>query len=291
MKLDKLAEQLYLELSEQMQEVKEMDNPLERLRSGLFYVQSALAKLKIEIGKSSFPSQQDEIRFFKGWKPKIYAWLIFITEQYAIENSLPLVGKEEQIVHLQSQLFFINRFFRQNEFFYQYFKTGVDDLDEHYFVRGGSKSIIGFSEVPEVDPEFATVGDYLFSKFIGYERLQEYLLSEIELLSMQAGDAPKVRQKELIWTGDSVNIIELVYGIYETRQINDGKASIAELMDFFGQIFQINLSKYFKRFSDIKRRKAMSKTRFLDEMQQLVAKRIEDSDAWIPEDQRARYGY
>ena len=291
MKLEKLAEELYAELHLQMQEVDIIQHPLEKLRTGLTHVQQALAKLKIEIGKGKFASLQEEVFFFKKHKPRIYAWLIFITERYAILNSLPLVGKEEQLVHLQSQLFFINRFFRQNEFFYQYFKMGADDLDEHYFCRGIQKPVIGFSEVPEVDPEFATIGDYLFSKFIGYEMLQEYLLSEIEMLSLQHGEKPKGRQRELVWTGDSVNIIELVYGIYETRQINDGKASIAELMDFFGNIFQINLSKYFKRFSDIKRRKAMSKTRFLDEMQQLVAKRIEDSDAWIPEDQRSRYGY
>ncbi|KQS36832.1 hypothetical protein ASG14_07280 [Pedobacter sp. Leaf194] len=97
--------------------------------------------------------------------------------------------------------------------------------------------------------------------------------------------------KELKWTGEAVNMVELVYGVYETGQVNGGKISLSELMEFFGQALPVNISGYFKRFADIKRRKSMSKTRYLDEMQQLVAKRIEDSDAWNPDDQKRKYGF
>ena len=53
-------------------------------------------------------------------------------------------------------------------------------------------------------------------------------------------------------------------------------------MDVFEQCFQINLSRYFRRFTEIKRRKSMSKTRFLDEMARVVNKRIDDGDAYVP---------
>jgi len=195
------------------------------------------------------------------------------------------------MMHLQTQITFIDRFFRQNEFLYQYYRLKATDLDDRYFVRHQSSTVPGFAEVPDVDPSFSTIADYLFSKFIAYEELLGYLQAEILNRSTPEGELPKTVQKNLKWTGESINVVELVYGIYETRQVNDGKATLIELMDAFSQAFQINLSTYFKRFSDIKRRKSMSKTRFLDEMQQLVSKRIEDSDAWIPDDQKSRYGY
>lgn len=289
--LKNLLEELYAQLSEKIEETAAITDPLEKLRTGLTDVQQVLARLKIELGKNGFADEQEEIYFFKHGKPRIYAWLVFITERYAIENAMPAVGKEQQITHLESQLLFINRFFRQNEFLYQYYRLGATDLDDRYFVRNKAASIVGFSEVPEVDPTFSTVADYLFSKFIAYEKLQEYLVNELDGLIGISDNYASVKSKNLVWTGDVVNIVELVYGVYETGQVNEGKASLAELMDYFGHALQINLTKYFKRFSDIKRRKSMSKTRFLDEMTQKVNQRIEDSDAWIPEDQKRHYGY
>jgi hypothetical protein len=291
MVLEKLSKRLHCQLEAQMEEISSITDSLEKLRTSLGYVQKALAEIKIALNQNGFVDEEEEIWFFKYGKPRIYSWLIFVTERYAIENSLPMVGKELQISHFNSQLVFIDRFFRQNEFLYQYYRLDARELDDRYFKRGEQHVVMGFYEVPEVDPSFSTVADYLFSKFMGYEMLQKYLLDEIEMRSTVEGEVSKMLGKEIKWTGESVNIIELIYGIYETGQVNDGKASLNELMDFFGQALQINLTKYFKRFSDIKRRKSMSKTRFLDEMQQVVAKRIEDSDAWIPEGQRARYGY
>lgn len=291
MNLQKLSEKLYAEVSLQIEETYSIENSLERLKTGLALVQKALAQLKIELAKGGFADENEEIYFFKTGKPRIYALLILITERYAIENSMPLLGKDKQIAHLESQLFFINRFFRQNEFIFQYYRLGATDLDDRYFTRKGGSQIFGFAEVPEVDPSFSTVADYLFSKFIAYEKLQEMIKQEIEMRKGGETNTNSNASKQLKWTGEAVNMVELVYGIYETGQVNGGKISLSELMDFFGQVFQVNISGYFKRFADIKRRKSMSKTRYLDEMQQLVSKRIEDSDAWIPEDQRSRYGF
>ncbi|WP_025146591.1 RteC domain-containing protein [Pedobacter jeongneungensis] len=291
MKLQKLSEKLYAEVLPQIEEITTVQHSLEKFRDGLAIVQKALVQLKVEHSKTGFADEAEEIYFFKKGKPRIYALLIFITELYAIENSMPLLGKDKQICHLESQLQFINRFFRQNEFIYQYYRLGATDLDDRYFTRNGGGQLVGFAEVPDVDPSFSTVADYLFSKFIAYEKLQESIKQEIVMQKGGEEGMHKNAFKDIKWTGEAVNMVELVYGVYETGQVNGGKISLSELMEFFSHAFQVNISGYFKRFADIKRRKSMSKTRYLDEMQQLVSKRIEDSDAWIPEDQRSRYGF
>lgn len=289
--LQKLTEDLHREMLGQIDESPEGSSPIEKFKSSLVIVQKALAQIKIALNTNGFQDTNEEIWFFKYGKPKVYSFLIFLTERFAIENSMPIVGEKLRRLHLESQLLFINRFFRQNEFMYQYYRLNASDLDSQHFIRKQNSSVIGFAEVPEIDPSFSTVGDYLFSKFMGYERLQEWLKAEIQMYTGSACDAAKINVKAFRWTGEAVNMVELVYGIYETGQVNEGKISLSELMDFFGQAFQVNISGYFKRFADIKRRKSMSKTRYLDQMQQLVAKRIEDSDAWNPEEHHRRYGY
>ncbi|PWS26180.1 hypothetical protein DHW03_15405 [Pedobacter yonginense] len=287
----KLAEQLYLKLQGEMEKADQIELPLEKLKTGLASVQQILVALRVGTLETEFSTPEEEVRFFKYEKPPIYAWLIFITERYAIEINFPRGKKEEQITYLNHQILYINRFFRQNEFLYQYYRLDANELDGQYFIRGKNAVVLGFSEVPEIDREFGTPADYLFSKFIAYEKILDYLLREIEILNAAGGEQPFRNKIALKWTGDSVNLIELIYGIYETGQINSGEASLAELMNFFGQLFEINLTRYFKKFTDIKMRKSMSKTRFLDEMQKLVNKRIEDGDAFIPTDQKSRYGY
>jgi hypothetical protein len=139
-------------------------------------------------------------------------------------------------------------------------------------------------EVPDLDPVFSTSCDYVFSKFIAYERLQAELLDLVALAESEGGNGQLLSKKgrQTKWTGDSCNLIELVYGIYETKQVNEGAVDLSDLMDVFEQCFQVNLSRYFRRFTEIKRRKSMSKTRFLDEMRAAVNKRIDDGDAFVP---------
>jgi hypothetical protein len=287
----KLAEQLYLKLQGEMEKADRIELPLEKLRAGLASVQQVLMALRIGTLETEFSTPEEEVHFFKYEKPPIYAWLIFMTERYAIEINFPRGKKEEQIAYLNQQILYINRFFRQNEFLYQYYRLDANELDGQYFIRGKNAVVLGFSEVPEIDREFGTPADYLFSKFIAYEKILDYLLREIEIMNVSGLEQPFRKKIALKWTGDSVNLIELIYGVYETGQVNSGEASLAELMNFFGQLFDINLTRYFKKFTDIKMRKSMSKTRFLDEMQKLVNKRIEDGDAFIPADQKSRYGY
>jgi hypothetical protein len=134
-----------------------------------------------------------------------------------------------------------------------------------------------------LDPSFSTLGDYLFSKFIALEKLRSIVVAEMDVPTLAGAGVVRSRKgKELRWTGDSCNLIELVYGIFDCRQVNDGEVDLSDLMDVFEQCFQINLSRYFRRFTEIKRRKSMSKTRFLDEMARAVNKRVDDGDAYIP---------
>lgn len=280
--MEKKFEGLLTKLERELENYVEL-RPLERMRSELAAVRSALGKLQEMVLADGFGSVEEEVSFFKSVKPKFYSLMVLSAERYGFEMARPVRRGKGLAKFYASQLDYIQRFFNQHAFLYQYYKMGATELDGVYFVRGVEPAGLTGADMPPLDPSFSTVGDYLFSKFMALERLRDMVVTEMEVPSLAgAGVIRSKKGKELRWTGDSCNLIELIYGVFDCRQVNEGDVDLSDLMDVFEQCFQINLSRYFRRFTEIKRRKSMSKTRFIDEMARVVNKRIEDGDAYVP---------
>ena len=280
--MDKRFEGLLVKLERELENFVELQ-PLERMREELAAVRTVMEELRKMVGENGFASQAEEIDFFKQVKPRFYMLMVLSAERYGFEMARPMrKGKKRERFYL-GQLDYIERFFRRHEFLYQYYRLGSLEMDALYFVRGYQPFGVLTADLPPLDPGFSTIGDYLFAKFMALEKLREIVLLEMEVPSVAGtGVVRSKKGKALRWTGDSCNLIELVYGIFDCRQVNDGEVDLSDLMDVFEQCFQINLSRYFRRFTEIKRRKSMSKTRFLDEMARVVNKRIDDGDAYVP---------
>lgn len=280
--MEKNYERLLSKLERELENFAELQ-PLERMRSELTAVRAALGRLQQIVSETGFASQAAEVSFFKQVKPRFYSLMVLSAERYGFEMARPLRKGKGMDAFYGRQLDYISRFFDQHAFLYQYYRMGATELDGLYFVRGSEVPGLVGADLPALDPGFSTLGDYLFSKFMALEKLREVVLLEMEVPSLAGtGVVRSKKGRELRWTGDSCNLIELVYGIFDCRQVNDGEVDLSDLMDVFEQCFQINLSRYFRRFTEIKRRKSMSKTRFLDEMARVVNKRIDDGDAYVP---------
>jgi len=78
------------------------------------------------------------------------------------------------------------------------------------------------------------------------------------------------------WTDDKLNLIELIYAIYKTKSINNGKITLKEIQESFEEIFQVKLGNISNRINEIDNRKGHDKlyldilttnlNDFLDEM-------------------------
>jgi len=273
-----LSANLYQQMKADLEGLSGKTIPQNRmLKEAILTVQKYLNELKSLVDTKPFSSEQEEIWFFKEEKPRFYRWLIFYAELLAIDNSKPIAGGEALKQHYSDQIRYINRFFRSHEFYYQYFRLNSDELDRLYFVRGASSPTINMSLVPQVDPCFGTGYEYLFSNFMAYEMLQTYLSEQLtagkdDLLEI----GPDLRRgKKLIWTGESINLIEVVYGLWLTGQVNNGEAGLRRIVEAFQGIFEVDLSRYASKFSQIKQRKGMSRTRFLEEMATAVIETID----------------
>jgi hypothetical protein len=257
--------------------------PIKRLAGSLRCVKDALIKLNDYVQENSFEDRQEEINFFKYYKPQFVAERLYAIEIFTIEAGKPLGDNGAIKSYYEEELKYIKRFFIKYQFLYQYYQLDAADLDNLFFVRGAAPSDILLPENPEVNSQFSTPCDYIFARFMAYEKVQEYLMNRIyrSVENDVFSENSKIG-KALKWTGDKINLVELAYGIYNTSQINNGNVAIWEIIDWMEQTLQVNLKRYYQIFSEIKIRKSISKTRYLDHMQEVLTRHIEEGDAFQP---------
>ncbi|MGE8424753.1 MAG: RteC domain-containing protein, partial [Sphingobacterium siyangense] len=117
-------------------------------------------------------------------------------------------------------------------------------------------------------------------RFRANEMLRDFLIRKVKLLIQESynGLANGLFDKgKRSWSGDKVELIEIAYGIYYTGRINHGKAEISDIIQWLEESLNIDLSQAYRMFVDIRRRKTISYTKYLDEMRSTIQSQIEDS--------------
>lgn len=80
------------------------------------------------------------------------------------------------------------------------------------------------------------------------------------------------------WTGSTVELVELIYGLIEMRSIHNGETPIAELASFISSQFGIEIKDCYSAYVDMKRRKNDSRTYYLDKMRERLNRRMQQDD-------------
>ena len=285
--LAKMSEELYNQLNEQINQIVEVEIDTFKLLSEILkVVREALKKLKEYILDHPFKDDDEQIWFFKCVKPKFYSLRLFYLERYDLQTAIPS-GNPKQIKQFyHDELATIMRFFQRNAFIYQYYRRGATELDRIYFVRGVDVKSVLIPDIPEQDCDFSTTQDYLFSKIKAYELLQEYILTQLRFLDNQVFVQPatdvKNETNKLTWTGDKTNLVEVIYGLFYTGQLNNGNATVSDIIKWMEANMQIDLKRSYRNFIDIRNRKRDSPTRFLDKMREYIHQRIDEDNTYKP---------
>jgi hypothetical protein len=252
--------------------------PLERLKQALLLTSDHINAMKKEVLQHGFASSEAEIRFFKFVKPAFYALQLYELDFYVIATNAPAGTTDMLKAYYEQELLYVFRFFRTHAFHYQYFRTGARELDNQFFTRDGKPGDVPVLEQMEPLPGFSTPLDYLFAKFIAYERLEDGLLNKLAALYGTARQAEQISKSapKIHWTGDSINLVELAYGIWLTNQVNNGQASVSEITRWLEDIFGVHIGDAHRRWQEIAQRKSISPTRYLELMISELAKRLDN---------------
>lgn len=286
----KFYDRLYKRLTGFLVLLMNEPDPVKRLAKALQEIRVVLQVLRVKVLSIPFPSKEIEIGFFKTIKPKFYALRIFHLELYNLDMNKPAGTRDMLLLFYRQELKLVERFFRLNAFLYQYFKNDFSEMDGIYFIRGAEIPTVLQPELPDADPEFSTGLDYMYARFIAFELLQTEILNRIGGLDGTLLPVEPKRPKPipaLKWTGRHVNIVELIYGLYYTMQLNNGNADITEIVALMEETFGIKLRDAHHSFVEIRRRKVDSPSRFLEQMAAAIQQRVDDDLEYKPKLKRA----
>ena len=286
------VEELYSGMLEQLDAINgSVKDHVQNLNESLHCTVSALGQLRELVREHQFSNDEAEINFFKYQKPHIHCWHIYVIEMHHILVGVPVGTDQEIRDYYTDELGVINRFFRRYAFRYQYYLADEDAMDEDFFLTRNKTDFLRGQEDRHDQGGFSTNLGYLFAKFRAYEMLRDAIIRRVRFLYQQADSAfmsEMMGAKKRWWSGDKVELIEIAYGIYYTHRINGGKAEIADIIEWLEESLHVDLAQAYRMFIDIRRRKTVSYTKFLDEMREAIRRHIEQSLKYKPKKKRPK---
>ena len=269
------------ELNKQLQIIDlEETNLINKAQKSIACVKNTLSKLKNFILHYTFKNDEEEILFFKEIKPGIFSQLIYYTKLNNIESKRPIGSFEIQQKYLLNELEKLTSYFNSHLEFYRYYRMKSTFLDDKLFVRGREDFHLHLDNIMiYVDPEFSTSQDYMVAKIMANDRLEVYLKTEIDALSIKAnnpnwGQVGNLGSSSLQWTESKTALVELIYALQASTAINKGGVDIRELVALFEQIFNVRLTDVYRTYLEIKIRAIP--TKFLDSLKVGLVKKIEE---------------
>jgi hypothetical protein len=273
----KIFQSLLIQLDE---ESTDNQQPLYWLSSCIEKIRHSIMELENYIKENPLSNTEEEILYFKQIRPMFCAQLIYYTETFNLERALQLIDKNEWLCYLKDEMKMIPRFFKKNNFLHEYYRLGLSELDHLYFTRKASAKSLLLPEFPTLEFTAAASTSYIFAKIMAYEKLREHIqfkLNELEpagnIETAMNGDKNKLK-----WTGETINLVEMAYGLWLTGQINNGNVSITEIIEWLESRLGVRVGRAYRRWTEISRRKILSPTKYLDQMRSELIKRIDQEN-------------
>lgn len=268
---------LYNELIEELAIYADLGAlPVRKLTGALASISAAVTKLHQFITETPFESIADEIQFFKYDKPAFIAEQFYAMEIFTIHTARPVNDALLLKTFYQQELRYIDRFLEQNKFLFAYYQNDMNVIDHLLFVRGAKPTDIPVPDIIGLDPDFHTCCDNLFAKFMAFERLRDYLVGEILELDELPQGLKRGTGHGLKFTGETINLAEVAYGLWLTGQFNDGNASVAEIFRWLEDSLGILMGRPHRRWTEISGRTVLPYTKFIDRVQEAIRERINE---------------
>ena len=181
---------------------------------------------------------------------------------------------------------FFNRI-NSNE--YQELSTAYNDfvarVIKHCHSAADIKHIAVALMYTEIELQFQQVQDdsemsvYIQKALAFVKKMQRHLSAiAIQVPPLNPSSNEKNNSPALQWTGNAIDLVELIYGISEMGCINNGNIQLNELAPMLYAFFGVNSKDCYRFYTDIKRRKNDSRTYFLDKMQVKLNEKMRRDD-------------
>ena len=243
-------------------------------------LEEGFAKLKEKVSSYRFRSQDEEIKFFKETKPRIFSKLIYYHKLYHIALCTPVYDYRAQKCFFNKELETIRIFYNVNTEFIQYYRSGKTLADQYYFLRGKKEITLNLdSSYYERDICFSTIYDFRVAEIMANDMLAAYLnheLSKLEYLLYNTEQFTEFSSEEK-WTDTKAALVELIYAIHSAGSINSGNVDLKTLAFLFEKMFNIKLGDIYHVFLEVRNRKT-ERTVYLNKLIRLLNERMDEAD-------------
>jgi len=234
----------------------------------------SIEEIKQKLITHRFQSEDEEIHYFKSILPATLSLYIYYSDRIEWDR-IRMQGSPECRYAFTDRMYSQAENFRSvHKDFYEYCRDGKTHLDRFYFLRdspGNRDRVYSLRSI--IDPCSPTIHSEMMAMLIAYSKLEHEL--KMDVAENNRTSSSKTGKSQLRWTGKQIDLIELGYGLKETGSLNNGKASLKDIFDFFEESFEINLGNTSRLFQDIIGRKT-GNTIYLDLMRVKLHQRIDD---------------
>jgi hypothetical protein len=116
----------------------------------------------------------------------------------------------------------------------------------------------------------------LLSQFKAYGELVTHLRQKQKQLTY-----PRTKifsqQHGLKWAGNKIDLIELIYALHASGSIK-GATGIKQVAEACEELFDVDLGNYYRKFIELRNRKLVERTHFLDTLKSSLIQRMEEAD-------------
>lgn len=250
-----------------MQLVSEPTSLQHRAVKAMSYVHEVLANIRAVVKSNRFSSVDEEIQFFKSYKPTFASQYLYYDKLLALSFNTP-ASLEDAHAFFYHELNAIRNRFVEHRDFYQYCLSGATHLDKHYFLRAEAHHLN-----INLDPDFSTGYDMVLAAILADSLLREHLLEKLG----RSQDDMTTKSIKLSWTASKADLVELIYALHQAGSINGGNADIGQIASTFESIFNIELGNYYRTYTDIRMRKKNVAV-FLEKLQNDFMRKVNDAD-------------
>ncbi|HQA75399.1 RteC domain-containing protein [Flavobacterium sp.] len=220
---------------------------------------------------NSFPTMAEEILFFKKIKPKFVALLLFYQILYKslLQHPFNHQKRRKKLIRKSST------FLKKNQKWITYYNTNSSHYDEIYFCRKNKAlNTVKIKNCVLSNPLFSTKADIKMAQVLAHKKLLKFCNKRHQNTTKTA----TISTTSLQWSAPKVALVELIYAIHASGTCNQGKATLKETISHFEQSFNIKLGQYARKYLEIRNRKTIEKTQFLNTLKQELEKRMVQLD-------------
>ncbi len=254
------------------------ESMLSTAKSAIKRCRIALVELRWIVVNQCFPDTPSEICFFKEIKPVAYSRLLFYQAVFDIESFRSKYDSDRIKRYMKVKLDEIQIFMDENASSVQYYNCGFIYLDSLYFVRERDEIPVELRGSHYLmDEQFNTWQDHTFSVLRANDLLVEYLKREISRMDNQEQPGQLQQLGNHKWTGSKIDSVELIYALYFSRVIDNGKITIKELCRLFSGLFHLDIEKdIYRYYTEIQQRK-IEQTKFMEHLKSVLQYNIDQN--------------